>query len=169
MSNKHNDIDDLLTELQETKNLGKLVAQSPASSTAITKSTEDITDDNVNEFILRKSADLIEQGMGLLSVLKLDVMAGGQSEEVEAYSKLVAAITTSIDTMNKINIQNKKAQTATALKKMDIESKTNQIELGARNVTNNIVIASREEIMQNLVNKATQDVDAELVEYHAKD
>lgn len=150
------DIDDLLNELKETKNLTKIT---PTSVEDTPKPK--ITDDTVNDFILDKSTQLIEQGINLITALRLEIISGAKSEDVEAYSKLVAAVTTSIDTMNKINIQNKKTQAAKELKALDIKAR--EALDGPKNVTNNIIIASREEVMNRLIKQAEDSIEVEVM------
>ena len=148
--NEQTDIDVLLNELKDTKSLGTL---SPPRTLQPTIQPI-VSEDNLNEFIMNKASMVIQQGCDALEDLKSAVASGGEAEEVDAYSRLITAVSSSIDTLNKINLQNKKSITAKEIKKMDVEMRKGLIDAKVNNVTNNIILASREEIMKKLFNEA---------------
>lgn len=145
------DISSLLDELHQTKDLGNFVAKRPPPVTQ----EEIITDDTINEFVLKQSSKIIAQGMDMLAHLQTNVKASGSAEEVEAYSKMYSAVTGSIDALNKVNIQNKKTKSAKELKQIDAEIKSKE----PQGNTTNIIVASREEIMERLFERAEEVVD----------
>jgi len=165
MNNTNNDIDDLLNELKDTKKLGGMImVESPLPTVQ-----PDINDETINDFIMKKASLLIQQGVDTLEGIKNAVKGSGNPEEVESYSKLITAVTSTVDTLNKINIQNKKAAASRELKKLDMEMKQGQL---TNNGNINVLVAPREEIMNKLFNDALEvDIDAtyEDVEDHISD
>lgn len=141
------DINDLLKELQNTKNL-------PLAKQTIQQANPNVSDDSINDFIMSRASALIDKSMGTLDEIKQNVESAGDPEEVDAYAKLITAIASSIEALNKINIQNKKDKSAKDIKKMDIEAKK---ELAANQPKNlpthntNVLIAPREEVMKRLM------------------
>ncbi len=122
-----------------------------------------ITEDNINDYILQKTGTLIDAGLGAVSDLKDFVVQGQNPDEIAALSELISSTTKAIEALNKINLQNKKAKTDKELKAIDIEGKKAIANsLPGNNITNNTVnlVASREEIFKQLLN----DVKDEHVE-----
>jgi len=161
------DLNDLVEELKATKSLTSVMAPP-----VVTKKTEpeSIDDENIDDFIYRKSSALIQQGVDTIEAVKETVLSGADSSTIEAYSKLMNSVTSSIEILNKINLQKRKEKAAKDLKQMDIETSKKLLEkydekpqIGQQ--TNNIIIASREEIMQAIVGKADDIVeDAKTIE-----
>lgn len=154
-----NEIDDLIQEIKNTNKLGNFLVN---STTTPTTSSELLTDDNINDFILQKSALLIKHGTQTLEQLKDALMRGGTSEDVEAYAKLLTSVTMSVDVLNKVNIQNKKHTSAKEIKQLEIDNSKKLLEKyndGTPNskiqTQNNFIIATREEVMKAIVDKAT--------------
>jgi hypothetical protein len=129
-----------------------------------------ITEDNINDYILQKTGNLIDAGLGAVSDLKDFVVQGQNPDEIAALSELISSTTKAIEALNRINLQNKKAKTDKELKSMDIEGKKAIAgSLPGNNITNNTVnlVASREEIFKQLLNDIQDDttpVDIEIVE-----
>jgi hypothetical protein len=121
-----------------------------------------ITEDNINDYILQKTGTLIDAGLGAVSDLKDFVVQGQNPDEIAALSELISSTTKAIEALNRINLQNKKAKTDKELKTMDIEGKKAIAGSLPGNVTNNTVnlVASREEIFKQLLN----DINSEPIE-----
>jgi len=120
-----------------------------------------ITEDNINEYILKKTGSLIDAGLGAVEDLKSFVVQGQNPDEIAALSELISSTTKSIEALNRINLQNKKAKTDKELKIMDIEGKKEIAgSLPGGNVTHNTVnlIASREEIFKQLLDNSKEEV-----------
>jgi len=112
-----------------------------------------ITDDNVNEYVYKKSAELVESTLGAVQSLKDTVLTGSDPKEIAALSQLINSATKALDQLNKINIQNKTNKTNLEIKKMDIESNANRPILPN---TTNVLIATRDEVMKQLFDKPTK-------------
>jgi hypothetical protein len=149
------DLNDLVSELKNSKSLtGLMVPQESKPSETV---SESITEDNIDDFIYRKSSTLIQQGVDTIEAVKRSVISGGTAETIEAYSKLVSSVASSIEILNKINIQKRKEKAARELKQMDLDSSKKLLDKYDGNTTinqTNILVASREEIMKAILDKS---------------
>jgi hypothetical protein len=148
------DLNDLVEELKTTKSLTGVMA--PPSKPAKTE-PEEINEENIDDFIYRKSSALIQQGVDTIEAVKETVLSGADADTIDAYSKLMNSVASSIEILNKINLQKRKEKAAKELKQMDIDrsekllDKYDKPQIGQQT---NIIIASREEVMKALVDKA---------------
>jgi hypothetical protein len=151
------DIDTLLNELSSFSFPQQSTAKSVPRGTPT-----NITEDNINDYILQKTGNLIDAGLGAVSDLKDFIVQGQNPDEIAALSELISSTTKAIEALNKINLQNKKAKIDKELKAIDIEGKKAIAGSLPGNVTNNTVnlVASREEIFKQLLN----DVNSEPIE-----
>ena len=143
------DIDTLLDELSSFQFPQTTVKSVPRGTPT------NITEDNINDYILQKTGTLIDAGLGAVNDLKDFVVQGQNPDEIAALSELISSTTKAIEALNKINLQNKKAKTDKELKAIDIEGKKAIAgSLPGNNITNNTVnlVASREEIFKQLLN-----------------
>ena len=155
------DIDTLLDELSSFSFPQTTTAKSVPRGTPT-----NVTEDNINDYILQKTGNLIDAGLGAVSDLKDFVVQGQNPDEIAALSELISSTTKAIEALNRINLQNKKAKTDKELKTMDIEGKKAiASSLPGNNITNNTVnlVASREEIFKQLLSDV-KDEPIEVVE-----
>lgn len=151
------DIDTLLDELSSFSFPQTTAKPVPRGTT--TK----VNEENINDYILQKTGNLVDAGLGAVEDLKDFVVQGQNPDEIAALSELISSTTKAIEALNRINLQNKKAKTDKELKTMDIEGKKAVANmLPGNNITNNTVnlVASREEIFKQLLN----DIKEETVE-----
>ena len=134
------ELDDLLKELKQESQKTPYTPPAPPS-------LPDLKDENVNKYVLDNAAKLVQLGLLSVESLKDVVSQSYDAEEIEAFASLIRSVNESLNTVNKINIQNKKAETAKKLKEMDL-----QRQLPPSNQTN-VLIATREEIIKGLLNK----------------
>ena len=155
------DIDTLLDELSSFS-----FPQTTAKSVPRGTPTN-VTEDNINDYILQKTGNLIDAGLGAVSDLKDFVVQGQNPDEIAALSELISSTTKAIEALNRINLQNKKAKTDRELKTMDIEGKKAiASSLPGNNITNNTVnlVASREEIFKQLLNDVKDEPVVEVID-----
>jgi hypothetical protein len=118
-----------------------------------TKQTEteiqNLNDDNVSEYVYKKTAEVIELGLGAVHSLKDAVTVGQDPKEISALAQLIGATTKAIDNLNKINLQAK--QHKNNLEVAKVEATSNAKALQNIPQTNNIVIATRDEIVTKLL------------------
>lgn len=148
MSNQNdNEIDSIIDQLK---------ADSVPNKTTIQRSNtpvENINDDNVGEYVYKKSAELVESTLGAVQNLKDNVLCGSDPKEIAALSQLINSATKALDQLNKINIQNKQSKTNVEIKKMEIEANANRPILPN---TTNVLIATRDEVMKQIFDKPTK-------------
>lgn len=124
------------------------------SSVKPPKRTEEIeiNEDNINDYILKKTSNLIDAGLGAVGDLKEYIVQGQNPEEIAALSELISSTTKAIEALNRINLHNKKTKHDKELKRIDIEGKKEIATLttGDTTINNNIVVASRQEILDRL-------------------
>ena len=118
------------------------------------------TEDEIQEFILKNAAHLASLSIKSVQDLQKMVIATGDPEQIASLASLIAAGTGAVESVNKINLQNKKTAATKELKKLDIESKKELQQLKNDGYLNlpqgntNILVATREEIMGQLTGKA---------------
>lgn len=145
-----NDIDNIIEQLR---------ADAVPAEPKITKSSEsveNITDENVSEYVYKKSAELVESTLGAVQALKDTVVSASDPREISALSQLINSASKALDQLNKINIQNKQSKTNLEMKKMEIAANTNKPQLPN---TTNVLIATRDEIMSQIFNTKTEKKD----------
>ena len=126
-----------------------------------------VNDDNINDYILKKTATLIDTGLGAVQDLKDFVIQGQNPDEIAALSELISSTTKAIEALNRINLQNKKAATDKELKIMDLQNRKEVAGMLPGNVTNNtnVLVASREEIFKQLLDSAETIIETDPVIY----
>ncbi len=118
------------------------------------------TDAELQDFVLKNSAKLAELSIKSVQELQKVTVATGDPEQMASLASLIAAGAGAIETINKIHLQNKKAETAKDVKKLEIEGKKeiqklkNDGYLNLPQGNTNVLIATREEIMAQLAGKA---------------
>lgn len=153
----NNSDDDIFSLLDELDNFSP-----PAPNTQ--KATQDTTplkDEDVQQYFLNKTKALIETGLGAVQDLTPSVVAGSDSREIEALSKLMASTAQALETLQKTALIDKKADRDEQLEKLRVQGRKEvaQLTRGPQHVTNNnILVASREEIMKKLFGKETGEV-----------
>lgn len=118
------------------------------------------TDAELQDFVLKNSAKLAELSIKSVQELQKVTVATGDPEQMASLASLIAAGAGAIETINKIHLQNKKADAAKDVKKLEIEGKKeiqklkNDGYLNLPQNNTNVLIATREEIIAQLTGKA---------------
>ncbi len=131
------------------------------------KENINITEDNINDYILKKTGSLVEAGLGAVEDLKEYIVQGQNPDEIAALSELISSTTKAIESLNRINLYNKKTKHDKELKKLDIDGKKEIASLiPGNNVTNNnnIIVASRAEILERLFQESEDNDKFEMVD-----
>jgi len=120
-----------------------------------------ITEDNISDYVLKKTGSLIEAGLGAVEDLKEYIVQGQNPDEIAALSELISSTTKAIEALNRINLYNKKTKHDKELKKIDIEGKKEIASLvpGSNVTNNNIIVASRAEILERLFQESNKEED----------
>jgi len=131
------------------------------------------TEQDIQDFILKNSAELATLSVKSVKDLQQVVAATGDPEQMASLASLIAAGAGAIETINKIHLQNKKAEANKDLKKLDIEGKKeiqrlkNDGYLNLPQGSTNILVATREEMIAQLTGKVknkTVNVTNEVIE-----
>ena len=148
--NLEENIDDLINQL---KNTNKEVKKLPKQ--------EEFTLDkqDLEQFLINKAGKLINDSMEMVDNVKQYVAAAPNSEEVESLAILLKATTSSIDSLSRIFVQNKRSETSVNVKQMDIDSKKELLQTDHQNKLE----LSREEVLERLIMNA-DIIEADVVE-----
>lgn len=149
----NNELDTLLSELSSFE---VPVAQQQLTTTNQTP----LAEKDVENYLIKQSKAIIDAGVSAVQDMTPYIVQGQDAREIDALSKLVAATAQAIDTLNKKSLINTKADRDERLEQIKIEAKKELItQQSAKNVTNNnIVIASREDILKKLYSNTKSEV-----------
>jgi len=120
---------------------------------------EPLKKEELETFVREKGANLIEDALEMVATVKDFIISAPNAEDVEALSGLINATAAAMDTLNKINIQDKKSDASIKLKEMDIKAKKElqEADAGVK------IMLTREEVLRNLANNA-KPIQAEIIE-----
>ena len=140
-------LDTLLNELSSF--------EMPTNKQVVPSNTMEVTDDNINEYIVKRTSSLIDTGINAIEDIRDYIIQGQNPDEIAALSELINATTKSIEALNRINLLNKKGKIDKELKEMDLKGKKEVAGMlpGNNVVNNNLIVASREEIFRQLLNE----------------
>jgi hypothetical protein len=140
-------VDELVSQLKDANDVARSVAREKTN----------VTDENLEEFILKTSSELIENSLDVISNVKEYTAGSPDARECQSLAELIRASASAIDTLNKVLIQRKKSETQEKVKMLDIKSKQG-IAMAEQQTK---VLLSREDIMKQLVKDA---VDVEVID-----
>lgn len=106
--------------------------------------------EELERFILNTSGRLVKDSLDMIDIVKERVAGAAEPEDVASLSELFKASTSTIEALNKVLLQDKKAMTTLTVKQMDIESKKELAETERKDK----MLASREEMMEQLIKDA---------------
>jgi hypothetical protein len=139
-------VDDLLKQLKDTPvNMGAL-ANKPTHTSTPPVSAPYVDEEDLGKLVIQQASNLIMQSMGVLNEIKDVVIAGNDPETICAYADLMKSTNASLETLNKIYIQNKKAKTSKEIARINAEAKKNALENNPSQT--NILIGTREEVLK---------------------
>ena len=145
---------DLKNELKKEEIVNSSVSVSVSSTSGTQISTistipaqPSLNDDNLNDFILLNAQKIIKNGLRTIEDLQGIVAATFDSKLLLGYSALIQSTNSSIDTLNKLNMERAKIKAAKEMTLLNIDSKKQLLDGKKPNNTLNI-IATREEIIK---------------------
>ena len=130
----------------------------PTISKKIDKISNNTNKEALENFVIEYASRLIENATESVEYIKDNVQAAPTPDDVLSFAELIKSTSSAIEILNKIVINNKKIDNAVTIKKMDIESKREELDIK----TNTLLVASREEIMKQLFSKA-KTIEAEII------
>jgi len=149
--------DDIQTLLDELSSF-----QMPSKNTEKAKEVDPVLNkEDIEQYFLNKTKAVIEASVGAVQDLTQATVQGGDAKDVEALSKLVASTAQMLDTLNKSSLVDKKADRDEQLERIRIEGRKEvaQLNQGPKQITNNnVLVATREEIMKNLLSTNHQEI-----------
>lgn len=116
--------------------------------------------EDLEDFILRNSKELVEVGIDAIHEIKETVMLNPQSDEVESLAEIFKGVSTAMNILKDIQITKMKINTTKEIKEMDIQSKKQQLE--EINDTPTGLRMTRDEIFKLLKDNG-DIVDAEII------
>ena len=144
-----NELETLLNELSsfDIPAQNRQIQEQPKQAT--------VTDENLNEYLLKKASTLVDLSLGAVEELKPYVMQGTDPDEIAALAEVINASSKAMETLNKLLMQKKKFENDVKLKQIDFEFKKELAVIEpskAHTINNNVYIASREEIFKKFIN-----------------
>jgi len=149
----NNEIDSIIDQLRADsvpKTIQNIPRQTPLPN---------LTDDNVNQYVYTKTASVIESGLDAINNIKDLITTGQDPKEISALAQLIGATTKAIDSLNKINLQIKDHKNNIEVAKLEAEGYK-----ALHNNTTNVLVATRDEIMEKLFDKPNKKTKLELVD-----
>lgn len=147
MSQDIPEVENILSQLKNLPSTKKQIEQTP-----------NLTPDQLEQFVIDKTADLVTKSMEILDEYRDFLTATPGEESAAAMAELINASNGAIETLSKIAVSNKKVNTSIKLKDMDIQARKEIAK--DDNVTR--LMMSRQDIMK-LLKDADKAIDAESV------
>ena len=146
MNNSDDDISSLLDELSSF--------EMPAPNTQrAAQDSSPLKAEDLQQYFLDKTKALVDAGIGAVQDLTPAVVSSGDSREIEALSKLMTSAAQALEALQKTALIDKKADRDEQLEYIKIQGRKEvaQLTQAPQHITNNnILVASREEIMKKL-------------------
>lgn len=122
--------------------------QVPKAAAVIDSQTDELTKDNLENFIIKHTGNLVKQATESVALVKDYVETAPNAEDVTALAELIRATSTAVEILNKTLIADKRNQTVVQVKEMEIKSRQEQFDtaVGVK------LMLTREELMKQLFN-----------------
>jgi hypothetical protein len=146
-----NEVGDLIDQLKtNTKRVNKIRCSDEF----------ELKPEELEQFILNSTGKLVQDSMDMVSTVKEYVECAPDSDGVTSLAELLRATTSSIDTLSKLLVQDKREKSAVKLKQIDIAAKHQLLEAEHSNKK----ALTRKEVLDELMHNAqtAEIVDAEL-------
>ncbi|MCZ2338934.1 MAG: hypothetical protein LC127_12265 [Chitinophagales bacterium] len=157
-------VDDLLNQLRTTP--PDFIVKSDSSNNSILESlsTEPVKEEDLGDYIIKKTTTLVDQTMSAFKDIKNIAVSSNDPDTISALADLVKAANSAIDSLNKINMQNKKLKSAKEVAAIYAAAKAKEDKPPSS--TNIITIGSREEVLKILdqAKQKSSAIDAEYTE-----
>lgn len=138
-------VDDIIEQLKNSKK----------ECTDLTRNKEydKITKEKLEEFVIEKSADLVQRSLDIVDEIKDSITAEDDAEKTRALADILKATSSAVDALNKVHIASERNKTATNIAEKNIEARQGM------NRENNMtrLTMSREEMMKRLFDKSEDD------------
>lgn len=159
-------VDDLLAQLRDTPTGFIVKKQEPkddATSLIPPVSTVPPTEEELGDYVIKKTTALVEQNMAAFRDIKDIAIATNDADTISALADVAKSISGSLELLNKIHLQNKKAKTAKEIATINAEAKRKQIETSP-STTNILAIGTREDVLKMLAEASKKIKDIPEIE-----
>jgi hypothetical protein len=141
----------------ELEKIGDSILDQLQSSLTTKQQPQDLelTPENLEKFVLDKSATLVTQSMDAVDNLKDYIQAGASDREILAFAEVVKASSAALESLNKLLQSKEKIKTSKELKEMDIKARKemNTVDNQTR------LLLSREDLMKQLITDSENVID----------
>lgn len=144
----NNEIDAIVEQLKADSISSSILTTTDNTAVPI----PDVNDDNINEYVIKKTTENIEASLDAVNSLKDIIITGQNPMEIGALASLINATTKAIDSLNKLNMQNKNIKNSIQLKEMEVSAVKS-----IKPPTTNVLIATRDEIMSKIYDKPKRE------------
>lgn len=118
-------------------------------------SQQELSPENLEKFVLDKSATLVVQSMEAVDNLKDYIQAGASDKEITAFAEVVKASSAALESLNKLLQTRDRIKSSTQLKEMDIKARK---ELNVIDNSTKLLL-SREELIKQLLDESDNIID----------
>jgi hypothetical protein len=118
---------------------------------------ENDSSDDLQEFILSNSKELVQSGIDAINEIKQTVLLNPQSDEVEALAEIFKGVASAMNILKDIHVAKLKTENSKEIKQMEIQSKKEIIE-----DNNNSLRMTRDDIFK-LLKKNEDIIDTEFI------
>jgi len=147
MSQDIPEVENILSQLKSLPSAKKQIEQVP-----------NLTPDQLEQFVIDKTADLVTKSMEILDEYRDFLTATPGEESAAAMAELINASNGAIETLSKIAVNNKKINTTVKVKEMEIQARKEI----AKDDNNTKLLMSRQDLMK-LLKDADAAIEAETV------
>jgi hypothetical protein len=140
-------VDDLLQQLRDTPPAFVVKQQDQVTTALPPVSTEPIKEDEIGDYVIKKTTALVDQTMNAFKDIKDLAVATNDADTISALADLIKAANSAIDSLNKINIQNKKTKAAKEIAAIQAEARMKELQ-NQQPTTNILAVGTREEMLK---------------------
>lgn len=135
------EVNDLISQLKDNRKAVREIRK---------RDDFELKSEELEQFILNSTGKLIQDSMDMVDTVKQYVECAPDADGVGSLAELLKATTSSIDTLCKILVQDKKGNTAVGIKQLDIASKQQLMQTDH----NNKISLTRQEVLDGLIKNA---------------
>jgi len=144
-------------DIPEVENILSQLKSLPSAKKQM-NTTPNLTPEQLEQFVIDKTADLVTKSMEILDEYRDFLTATPGEESAAAMDELINASNGAIETLSKIAVSNKKIDTTIKIKDMEIQARKEI----AKDDNNTKLLMSRQDLMK-LLKDADAAIDAESV------
>lgn len=121
----------------------------PTLAKKVDKPINQLSKEELENFIIQYTSRLVQNATESVELIKDNVQAAPTAEDVVSLAELIKSTSGAIDILNKMVINKDKIKTSVQIKEMEIQNKKEELDTKV-----GLVIASREEMMKQLLNNS---------------